>query len=428
MQSRGHHLRRPKMARRQKVILQSHGGDRFEARDVLITHWVLSHPAHLELLCLPRTRYRQRSTFGFPYCVAIRATWFRTIRRNETRTASESMPIFRCDFDITGDLVLPPKVGRLNSETTAGISFAFTNGPSGADGHASGMKVTVIGPSESIETARDDLQDALANQLNLLTLVTQSRFKIVVPTRLMEWEPGQRRRTLKVFHASDPRHPPDPELESVFMDTVRTLDRVAPPPHVRTALKYFRYGLLYDQPEDQFMQLWLALEIIAENGKDPDPIPIVCEACKANMTCSACGDSPTRVPMAKQAIASLIGRIAGVDAPLVAKRQFKARNGLMHGRGRESIETECEMSLGDLVNELGVLAWHAIMAAIPLDGEVLHLGHRDFAFAHVTMVAAINMVIEHNGDGPHPSDDQMPNPEFTLTTSFRVPGGADEAE
>jgi hypothetical protein len=55
-------------------------------------------------------------------------------------------------------------------------------------------------------------------------------------------------------------------------------------------------------------------------------------------------------------------------------------------------------------------------------GAALHLGHRDFAFAHVSMVAAINMLIEHNGDEPHPSDDKIPNPEITLMTSFRSPG------
>ena len=333
------------------------------------------------------------------------------------------MATFRCDIDITGDLVLPPNVGCLVTESAAGMSFAFTNGSPGADGHVSGMKVTVIGPSASLDTARDDLQGALADQLNLLTLATQSRFKILAPRRVMEWEAGQKQRTLKVFHTSDPRYPPDPELDPAFLQTVEILDRAAPPAHVRTALKYFRYGLFYDQPEDQFMQLWLALEIIAENGKDPDPVPIVCAACSANMKCSACGDTPTRVPMAKQAIESLIGKIAGGAAPIVAKRQFKARNGLMHGRGRESIETECGSSLGDLVNELGMLAWNGIMGAIPLNenGAVLHLGHRDFAFAHASMVASIDMLIEHNGDGPHPSDDKIPNPEITLMTSFRPP-------
>jgi hypothetical protein len=67
------------------------------------------------------------------------------------------------------------------------------------------------------------------------------------------------------------------------------------------------------------------------------------------------------------------------------------------------------------------------MDTIPLNenGAVLHLGHRDFAFAHVSMVASINVLIERNGDGPHPSDDKIPNPEIALMTSFRPPGEVD---
>jgi hypothetical protein len=336
------------------------------------------------------------------------------------------MPTFRCDIDISGDLVLPSTVGSLTNKSAAGVSFAFTNGPVGPDGHVSGMCVAVVGPSESIETAGSDLQLALAAQLNLLTFVTHSRFKIVATRRVMEWEPGQKQRVLKVFHRSDPRHPPDPELDPLFFKTTEELDRVGAPPYARTALRCFRYGLLYDQPEDQFMQLWLALEIIAENGKDPEPIPIVCAACKADMACRACGDLPTRVPMAKQAIEALIGKIARAAAPVISKRQFKARNGLMHGRSRESIEAECGISLEFLVNELGALAWEAITTSIPLPpGPDLLFGHRDGEFAHISMVASINMLIEHSGDEPHPSDDKIPNPEITLMTGFKVPGGVD---
>jgi hypothetical protein len=41
------------------------------------------------------------------------------------------------------------------------------------------------------------------------------------------------------------------------------------------------------------------------------------------------------------------------------------------------------------------------------------------------MVASINMLIEHNGDGPHPSDNKIPSPEITLVTSFKPSGEVD---
>jgi hypothetical protein len=99
------------------------------------------------------------------------------------------------------------------------------------------------------------------------------------------------------------------------------------------ALKYFRYGLLDEQPEDQFMWLWLALEIVAENLKEKVRVPIACSACGANVKCAHCGDEPMRIPMAKQAIEQLIATVVDEKSIAeVAKRQFAARNGLMHGQ------------------------------------------------------------------------------------------------
>src|SRR5690348_13873988 len=37
--------------------------------------------------------------------------------------------------------------------------------------------------------------------------------------------------------------------------------------------------------EDQFMKFWLALEIIAENVKARDRVPIACPACNAALKC-----------------------------------------------------------------------------------------------------------------------------------------------
>jgi hypothetical protein len=239
------------------------------------------------------------------------------------------MPTFRCDIDVLGDLVLPAGRGQLDLQTSSGVSISFKNGAVDDEGHPTGMEAVVIGPSQSIETAASDLRLALTEQLDLLTFVTHSRFKIVAPRRLIEWDAGQTQRTMKVFHTVDSRYPPDPELDLAYFDTVDALNRVPPPPFVRTALKYFRYGLLDDLAEDQFMRIWLSLEIIAESTKDNTPIPIACPICQGAMTCSACGAKPTRTRMAKQAIEGLIRTIAGDNAAVISKRLFVARNGLM---------------------------------------------------------------------------------------------------
>lgn len=331
------------------------------------------------------------------------------------------MPTYRCEFEITGDLVLASNVGRLELDGSSGIT-TFRNGSANDEGHTVDMVASVIGSAESIDTAENELRGVLAEQLDLLTFTTHSRFKIERPIRAFEWEAHQEKRQFRAFHTVDSRHPPEPEFSSDFVATAKVLDNSNPPPFTRTALKYFRYGLLDPQPEDQFMRLWLALEIIAENLKDKEKVPIVCPVCGEALTCAACGVEPMRVPMAKQAIEGLISRIAGEHAKEVSKRQFKARNGLMHGRSVESIEKECKASIEKIVNELGTLAWHAIMSTIPLgDGPELHFGHRDGQFTNLTLVAAMLGEFKHQGDEPHPTDDKLPSVNIDLMTRFGSP-------
>ena len=113
-----------------------------------------------------------------------------------------------------------------------------------------------------MDTARYQLQTALAAQLDLLSFVTHSRFRITAPLQMMEWEEDQRTRQYDVFHASDPREPPDPELAMPYLESATAIDQSTLRDYTRAALRYFRYGLIDEQPEDQFMRFWLALEII----------------------------------------------------------------------------------------------------------------------------------------------------------------------
>lgn len=329
------------------------------------------------------------------------------------------MPTFRCEFDVNADLVLSADLNGLQLNNDAGIKTTFRNGPKDSQGHATGLIVTVIAPSESIDTAQKDLRHILAEQLDLLSFVTQSGFKIVSPRRLFEWEDGMKARQFKAYFLSDARYPPGPELVLDYLDTVRELDQAKPPAFTRTALKYFRYGLLDPQLEDQFMRFWLALEIIAENVKEKISIPIACPVCNTPLRCAACGTEPTRVPWAKQAIEGLIAKIAGVSAQDIIKRQFKARNGLMHGRSSESIEKECNMPLAEIVNELEGLTWNAIMSTITLRDEApLSFGHRNGEFTNKSLLTSVQGTYGYSGEELHPPDDRLPTIGVKMKTTF----------
>lgn len=337
------------------------------------------------------------------------------------------MPLFRCEFEVTGDLVLPGTDTQLVSADTAGNQFTFRNGKISDKGHPIDLAVTVIGNSESMENAEHDLREALLTYLNLLAFTTHSRFRLERTVQLIEWEPGKRQRQMWAFHKTDPRMPPSPDLIDKYTRTVEALDGVSPAPFIRTALRYFRYAMVSPIHEDQFMNFWLALEIVAENSKDKEKVPIPCANCGKDMVCESCGDRPLRTPMAKQAIESAIERNAEPGkASDVKKLLFAARNGIMHGRGIQSVERECGKSFPEVVNTLGMVAWHAIFRAFPqVSGNAqLEIGHWGGAFASTVVIAAVKVTFDHEGPGQQPAEDKIPRATIALKTRFGGSGSA----
>lgn len=331
------------------------------------------------------------------------------------------MPTFRCDFQIAGDLSLERELDEIGFDGADDLEVTFRNGPTDDEGHVTGVLATVIGPAESIDVADSRFRNALAERLDLLAFVTKSRFRIVQPLRLVEWEAGKKERQLRIFHTFDPRYPPVPELAADLVTSAREFEKSGLPRFLRVALKYFRYGLLDEQPEDQFIRLWLALEIIAENTKDPDPVPILCPECGEPLTCDECGTAPTRVPFAKQAIENLIANVSADMDGDVSNRLFKARHGLMHGRSRESTEAACKKSMMDLVDELGTVTWRAIISSIPLEPDGPDLALYEPArggYANRNMIVWPVITFEHKGDGPHPTDDEIPDVKLQVFTRF----------
>ena len=149
------------------------------------------------------------------------------------------MPTFRCEYDVTGDLVLPADIHELELSSSAGFTITFRNGPADDDGHATGLVVIVVGSAESIDSAQQEIRRGLAQQLDLLAFVTHSRFKIVAARRLIEWDAGKKQRQFRAFHTVDARYPPDPEFIGKYIETLDALDQAKPPEYARTALKIF---------------------------------------------------------------------------------------------------------------------------------------------------------------------------------------------
>jgi hypothetical protein len=318
------------------------------------------------------------------------------------------VPQFRADYNVKSSIVLPKGSEPLIlmvQEPTAQI--IIQDAEPDTEGHVPELDIRVISNSDSIESVPNAFRKILAEQLDILTFVTHETFSIKQCYRVMEWEPNQKKRVFKAFQQFDPLYPPKPELIAEFGKTAQYLMKLTLEGYVSRALRYFRYGILADQSEDQFQSFWLALETIAEGSKDGTKIPIPCPKCQGPVKCEACNDTPMRRPMARQAIKALIKSIVTPNPDEVYKDVTTVRDSLLHGRSVESIEKEIGRPLTDLLNAMGSIAWRAIIDSMPPIKEKLTFSQSS-TFVNGVIIAGPTGTFDHLGDGEHPTDNQIP--------------------
>lgn len=330
---------------------------------------------------------------------------------------------YRADYKVKGDLVLAENQTLTPITTKNGFKINFVNSDQNPEGHFTHLIATVTGLADCIETASKDFRNELARALDLLSYSTHSRFKIISPLRVLDWEPHVRERVMKVFHSTDFIDPPDPELHQDLLNTVNEIESLEIKDFVRTALQYFRYGVFASSPEDQYMRFWMALEIIAENTKEKIPEPVRCMHCGTEYKCCDCGRLNERIPMAKKEILNQLSKLLGVNAyKEVGKRLFRARDGLMHGGSIQSIESKTGKTISELIDEIAFVVWNLIYNLIDgLRQKSLVFGMRSGNFANQTMTAVANVTFTYDGVNEHPSDKQIYDMKLSLITKFTSP-------
>lgn len=334
------------------------------------------------------------------------------------------MSIFRCDFAVESDMILLDDAAATQTRLSSGHELFIRNAAPDIAGNVAGLVCSVIGDAPDIENVHQLLRDELAEFLDLLAFVTQSRFEITKVDRVFDWEAGQGSRRMKLFETFPGLYPPDRDLTDEYLATVTSIEQGTIDGFVRVALKYFRLGFMEASAGDQFLRYWLALEIIAENRKVREKAPIKCTACGGAIKCAHCGDEPQRRPMATDAIREIIKQITGKSSVVIIKRQFAARNGITHGRDVAAIERESGQPLDQILNELVRIVWHAIIAEIPKPpaGSRLAFGERD-EFATKTLTISMIGGFEHNGDGDHPPENALPNARIKVLGPDQRTGG-----
>ncbi len=326
------------------------------------------------------------------------------------------MPIFRTEFKVFGDWVFDPEKPSEVIFSDTDFEITLSNGSEDAEGFTENLIAKVIGPASGLVEAEREHRVLLGQKLDFLSFCTMMRFEIRSSVRAIEWEPFATTRLMMVFYNRDIRYPPVRDFATCDFDTIRALSHKAPAAYIATALRYFRYAVLDKSSEDQFIKLWHALEIIAENRKSKEKISVSCRACNAPLSCS-CGTLAERYPMAKEAIREIFEEV-GLERPsFVFSKLHEARNTLMHGGSAESVERKAKKPLREVVNILASIVQAAILSNLEYEpGEYEIRVQGDLHL--FDLLARVHMSFNVDASLEHPADDQIPKVDVSMLTEL----------
>ncbi len=218
----------------------------------------------------------------------------------------------------------------------------------------------------NLDEAQDIAEDFMADCLNMLAFTTGSRFRRHRIRQIVDATPGiTGMRSLHMWGDSIEYEDPQPFLRE---DTARTIERLLEfdiPPAIRRALRWYRLGVNATVPDDQFMNFWFALELVAEFQKSTEKVPSKCPECESPLYCESCKTRPVHKPYPKQAIRALLKAIDKECDDATIRRLDKTRNSLMHGSTLKEIEDSLPQPHEQIVDILGRLLWKALIHQFP---------------------------------------------------------------
>lgn len=320
----------------------------------------------------------------------------------------------------TSDLVFSNSAAQFNFTDPSGhFTATLENNPQAGPFSKRSIMAVLVFEVEDLSEAREKALDYFAIFQNALTFTTGAVISNVIPTKAFEWEPGLTQRQARYFATNETVI----AREVLDADLVQTAERIAAMHSddvSQSVLRWYRFGIRADLPEEQFSYFWFAVEIAAEALKEAGKIAPKCPICNSSLYCDTCGKIPERRRFSSEAIEDLIQSVAPPSANKdeLCKTLFKIRNTLQHGRRIESIIESLPCSEEQAVNTLARIAWRAITKladqdADPLPNEPLHLVQVEDV-QNKTMILSANVVTALMG-----SDHDNPNmknaPEIGMT-------------
>jgi hypothetical protein len=282
------------------------------------------------------------------------------------------------------------------------------------------LSVQITFAAAALQEARTVAEAHLREFLHFLTLITNNKFQLHRILQIFDWEKSaDTRRDCIQYAGFDNYDVPIAALNQEILDTVAIMQKHSISKALQLAMRWFSNGVGSPYREDQFAYFWFVIELVAQEIKPTSLVPDRCPHCRGPLHCEACGMSPIHRPYPKQAIQHLFSKYVKADWEASFKCLNHVRNRLMHADDVASIEQDLKISLTDVVNDLGLLAWNVIAHQFwpSFTGRELFLQTSNYVHIQAVLGARLQFAFMPNFDDPSP--EHFPKVDISLISRER---------
>ncbi len=218
--------------------------------------------------------------------------------------------------------------------------------------------------AEDIKIAMDIAASYLWDFIDILGFSTGLLIQMHREVAIYDWTSGNNERNGRVFSDIE-----NPNFPSLFIDvehkkTVETLFQSTNNEFLRRAFRWYRMAVSSKEPDSQFHWFWFVIEIIAQMSLIKEKVADQCPKCHEPLYCNKCNEIPTHRPYPNQEIKKLFFTYVQ-DKPESAFNAATAmRHALSHGGSSRDVEKEYNVSINDLVDFVGNVAWSSLFDAL----------------------------------------------------------------
>jgi hypothetical protein len=200
------------------------------------------------------------------------------------------MTRFLANWEVESDIILPQQMPFVRHQHPAGTYTVFLRNLPETRHNITFLSMQITFEAPSLNEAKDIAEPLAKEFLDYLTFASNLRTRLRDLRHIFNWEPGNDGNRECYYYAPRDAHDGSPyeALDQPLLNSIGMLQAHSPNPRLRRAMKWFANGVSTRFYDDQFVYFWLVVELIAQNAKDPTPVPDKCPKCQGPLFCEAC--------------------------------------------------------------------------------------------------------------------------------------------